>query len=376
MRCARAEAWQNCVMHKKTPSSIEAQSLPAASGKLHPRNRHQGRYDFERLIAADVDVDGGLAAFVGVNAHGERGVDFADPAAVKALNRALLKESYGIVGWDIPEHNLCPPVPGRADYLHYLADLLAASNQGKIPKKKGLQVLDIGTGANCIYPLLGASEYGWQFVAADINAASLANAQKILDANPALAQQITLRLQPSANAIFKHIVNDDEWFDLSMCNPPFHTSLAEAREGTQRKWQNLGKVGLTQNSPSVVVPACRTGVLPAPTRLAGTILHQSTKANASLNFGGQDAELWCPGGELAFIGRMIKESATIATHCFWFTTLVSKSANLPGIYAALKQAKVYEHKTIAMSQGHKKSRLVAWTFLNPVQQAAWRKLRW
>ena len=307
-------------------------------GKLHPRNRHQGRYDFDRLIAAD--ADSGLAAFVGVNAHGELGVDFSDPAAVKALNRALLKESYGIVGWDIPEHNLCPPVPGRADYLHYLADLLAASNQGKIPKKKGVQVLDIGTGANCIYPMLGASEYGWQFVAADINAASLANAQKILDANPALAQQITLRLQPSANAIFKHIVNDDEWFDLSMCNPPFHTSLAEAREGTQRKWQNLGK------------------------------------ANASLNFGGQDAELWCPGGELAFIGRMIKESATIATHCFWFTTLVSKSANLPGIYAALKQAKVVEHKTIAMSQGQKKSRLVAWTFLNPVQQAAWRKLRW
>ena len=321
-------------MRPKTPPRLE--TPPITDGKLHPRNRHQGRYDFARLVRAEPQ----LAAFLAVNAHGEQGLDFADPAAVKALNRALLTECYGIVRWDIPANSLCPPVPGRADYLHYLADLLAASNQGRIPKKAGVQVLDIGTGANCIYPLLGVSEYQWQFVASDINAASLANAQSILDANPKIAQQISLRLQTSANAIFKNITLDDEWFDLSMCNPPFHTSLAEAREGTLRKWQNLGK------------------------------------EKSSLNFGGQDAELWCAGGELAFIQRMIKESCAISTRCFWFTTLVSKSTNLPGIYAALKQAKVTDFKTMAMSQGQKQSRLVAWTFLNPAQQAAWRKLRW
>jgi 23S rRNA (adenine1618-N6)-methyltransferase len=322
-------------MRVKTPFKSE-NTTPIAGGKLHPRNRHQGRYDLVRLAQAETD----LAAFLMTNVHGELGVDFVDPAAVKALNRALLKDSYGIVGWNIPEQNLCPPVPGRADYLHYLADLLAGSNQGRIPKNKEVRVLDIGTGANCIYPLLGVSEYQWQFVASDINADSLANAQMILDANPRLLSQISLRLQSSANAVFKNVVLDDEWFDLSMCNPPFHTSLAEAREGTQRKWQNLGK------------------------------------ENAQLNFGGQDAELWCAGGELAFIQRMIKESSAISTRCFWFSTLVSKSASLPGIYAALKQSKVLDHKTIAMSQGQKQSRLVAWTFLNPVQQAAWRKLRW
>ncbi|MDO8652664.1 MAG: 23S rRNA (adenine(1618)-N(6))-methyltransferase RlmF [Undibacterium sp.] len=321
-----------------TAPGMTTGATPAS--KLHPRNRHQGRYDFARLLKAEPDLNN----FLSINEHGDQGIDFADAAAVKALNRALLKDSYGIQGWDIPPQNLCPPVPGRADYLHYLADLLAGSNRGVIPKKKGLQALDIGTGANLIYPLIGSSEYGWEFVAADINPASLANAQAILDLNPKLAQKINLRLQPSANAIFKGIVGDDEWFDLSMCNPPFHTSLAEAREGTQRKWQNLGKPG--------------------------------SESQSSLNFGGQDAELWCPGGELAFIQRMIKESAQIATRCFWFTTLVSKSASLPGIYAALKQAKVQEQKTIAMSQGQKQSRFVAWTFLTPVQQAAWAKLRW
>lgn len=344
MLLSGGRACQNRVMRTKPPSATTGK-LPAASttnsnGKLHKRNRHQGRYDFARLLQADP----GLANFLSLNAHGEQGIDFADAAAVKSLNRALLQDSYGIQGWDIPEHNLCPPVPGRADYVHYLADLLADSNRGVIPKKKRLQVLDIGTGANLIYPLIACSEYGWQFVAADINPISLANAQGILDANPKLAQQITLRLQPSANAVFKGIVDDDEWFDLSMCNPPFHTSLAEAREGTQRKWQNLGK--------------------------------STAQSETALNFGGQDAELWCPGGELAFIQRMIKESAQIATRCFWFTSLVSKSASLPGIYAALKQAKVQEQKTISMTQGQKQSRLVAWTFLNPAQQAAWAKLRW
>ncbi|BBP01981.1 23S rRNA (adenine(1618)-N(6))-methyltransferase RlmF [Sulfuriferula nivalis] len=315
---------------------LEPSQPPLTS--FHPRNRHQGRYDFERLLLADAI----LADFVHVNAHGDLSIDFADSAAVKALNRALLHDSYGIKDWNIPQHNLCPPIPGRADYVHNLADLLAASNLGVIPKTA--QVLDIGTGANCIYPLIGHSEYGWDFVASDINADSLANAEAILLANSAHAQHIQLRLQSDASAIFTGIIGDDEWFDLTMCNPPFHASPTEARAGSQRKWQNLGKSN-KQNEPA-------------------------------LNFGGKDAELWCAGGEQGFIQRMIAESAQIPTRCYWFTTLVSKSATLPSIYTALKQVNVQTHKTINMHQGQKQSRLVAWTFLNPVQQAAWRKLRW
>lgn len=312
------------------------------SSKLHPRNRHQGRYDFARLVAAD----SALAVFVMRNEYGESSIDFADPVAVKALNRALLKSEYGILDWDIPEQQLCPPVPGRADYLHYLADLLTSTNKGVPPKKNLLSVLDIGTGANGIYPLIGISEYGWQFTATDINAASLANVQRILNANPALAVRINLRLQPSANAIFNNIIFDDDWFDLSMCNPPFHTSMAEAQAGSQRKWNNLGKE------------------------------KQADATTPILNFGGRDAELWCPGGELAFIERMITESASIPGRCFWFSTLVSKSDNLPALKAALKRVKALEIKEIAMSQGNKQSRFLAWTFLTPPQQTAWKKLRW
>lgn len=319
---------------------MAAGAIPAS--KLHPRNRHGGRYDFPRLMEVDVE----LGNFVAVNAHGELSIDFANPAAVKALNRALLKASYGIRAWDIPPQNLCPSVPGRADYLHYLADVLASSNGGVIPTTDTMRVLDIGTGANCIYPLIAASEFGWRFVATDINSVSLQNAQAILDSNPVLAKLITLRLQPSPGAILEGVVFADEWFDLTLCNPPFHASLSEASAGTQRKWKNLGK----QDGGKTT--------------------------NPGLNFGGQDAELWCPGGEQSFIQQMIEESAQIPTRCFWFSTLVSKAASLPGIYAALKRSKVLEHKTIAMRQGQKQSRLITWTFLNPAQQAAWRKTRW
>ena len=89
---------------------------------LHPRNRHSGRYDFPKLIAACPE----LGEYVILNPYGKQSIDFANPDAVRVFNRALLRQFYGIQHWDIPAGYLCPPVPGRADYLHGLADLLAA----------------------------------------------------------------------------------------------------------------------------------------------------------------------------------------------------------------------------------------------------------
>lgn len=312
---------------------------------FHPRNRHQGQYDFTALIDADRDAGAmTLGHFVSTNSYGDLSIDFADAKAVKALNRALLKHQYGINAWDIPDDYLCPPVPGRADYIHGLADLLIAANQGKFPKKNSVHIVDIGTGANGIYPLIGSQEYTWNFVAADINPDALANLQNIMLANPQLSKKIKLRLQTDRAQIFHNVIHQDEWFDLSICNPPFHTSAAEAQNGTIKKWQNLGK------------PASQT--------------------EANLNFGGQAAELWCPGGELQFISQMIDESRQFSTQCFWFSSLVSKSSNLDAIKNTLKQAKVVEQKVITMQQGSKQSRFVAWTFLTPAQQIAWAKLRW
>jgi 23S rRNA (adenine1618-N6)-methyltransferase len=302
---------------------------------LHPRNLHRGRYDFAQLCASSPE----LAAFVALNEYGNETINFTDPAAVKALNRALLLHHYGVKNWDVPAHYLCPPIPGRADYLHYLADLLGESHGGAIPRGQSVRVLDIGVGANCIYPLIGHATYGWQFVGTDIDTVALENAQSILDANQ-LGEAVTLRFQESPTAIFANVTDADEFFDLTLCNPPFHASLAEARQGTQRKWKNLGK-------------------------------ENNKHKNPVLNFGGQSMELCCEGGEEAFVTRMIEDSISGHSNCLWFTTMISKSSSLPHVYRALKYAGATDNRTIEMSQGQKKSRILAWTFMDKNQQRDW-----
>ena len=324
----------------------DVHKAPIKKYDLHPRNRPRSRYDFDAIIQSSPN----LAHFVKLNAYQEASIDFSNPDAVKALNQALLKKYYAIEHWDIPGNYLCPPIPGRADYLHYIADFLATLNNGAIPMGANIRALDIGVGANAIYPLIGQREYGWRFVGADIDTNAIANAQRIVDSNHGLAASIELRLQVAPLAIFNGIIKQDERFDFTMCNPPFHASLAEAQAGTRRKWQNLNKDTITKKRVQHKTPA--------------------------LNFGGQSNELYCAGGEEAFVNSMINESKQFTNNCLWFTSLISKASNLPSVYRTLKKAGAFEVKTIAMAQGQKKSRLVAWTFLNTQQQSAWCKRYW
>ena len=312
----------------------------AGKEMLHPRNRHRGRYDFPHLITSHPP----LAPFVATNAYGDESIDFADPAAVKALNAAILKHHYQIAHWDIPPHFLCPPIPGRADYLHYAADLLAEVNAGTVPHGPTVRVLDVGVGANCVYPLVGHREYGWSFVGSETNPIALATAQRTITGNPGLADHIEVRLQAKPGSIFRGIVRPAERFALVICNPPFHGSLAEAQAGTQRKLANLKLSAATDT----------------PVR----------------NFGGHGGELWCPGGETAFVSRMIAESATMPRAVLWFTSLIAKAANLPAVLNALTAVKPRQTRVIEMAAGQKKSRLVAWTFHDQQLREAWRSNHW
>ena len=151
----------------------------ATKTKLHPRNQHREGYDFARLVEQSPELE----AFTISNPVGQTTIDFQDVEAVRMLNRALLKNYYSINFWDIPTNYLCPPIPGRVDYIHYLADLLACSNDQKIPRGRNIKALDIGTGASLVYPLIGQSEYGWHFTGVDIDPAALKSAQQICQFN-------------------------------------------------------------------------------------------------------------------------------------------------------------------------------------------------
>ena len=304
------------------------------SKTLHSRNFHNDRYDFKALIKTNPD----LQEFVKPNKYGDLSIDFANPQAVISLNKALLAHFYGIKNYTIPDGYLCPPIPGRADYVHHIADLLASCNNGVIPKGKAVIGLDVGIGANGIYAIIGSSVYDWNFVGSDIEIESIKSVENIVNSNEILKEKIECKLQTNPENIFTGIIKADEFYDFTLCNPPFHKSLKDAMDGNKRKVQNLTKQKTTKSA---------------------------------LNFGGKNNELWCKGGEVTFISNMIKESFEFKNNVLWFSTLVSKKENLPLIYKKLEEIKVKEIKTIDMSQGQKITRIVAWSFFDTKEQKKW-----
>ncbi|MEL0631306.1 23S rRNA (adenine(1618)-N(6))-methyltransferase RlmF [Pseudoalteromonas carrageenovora] len=292
------------------------------SNKLHPRNQHLDGYDLDMLCKKH----NALAPFIVITPAGSKSIDFSNNKAVKTLNQALLKAHYNVEFWDIPDQNLCPPIPGRVDYIHYLADLLSTDNQQNIPTGRKIKALDIGTGANLVYPLTGSHEYNWHFTGSDIDASSIKIAKQIAQFN---GLKITLKQQKNASSIFKSIINQKDLFHVTLCNPPFHASADEANKGTERKWKNLGKT-----------------------------------PQSALNFGGQNNELWCEGGEEKFISNMITESEQFSEQVIWFTSLVSKKETLAALEEKLSTLPIAEYKIIDMAQGQKISRFIAWSYFD------------
>jgi 23S rRNA (adenine1618-N6)-methyltransferase len=322
----------------KTPINVSNAKLKGKNkesqrGSLHSNNRHQGRYDFPKLCATTPE----LSAYLVPNPLGDQTIDFSNAKAVLCLNKALLAHFYGVQFWDLPESYLCPPIPGRADYIHYLADLIAdsrslPSTQSKTTIKTKARILDVGTGANLIYPIIGSQAYGWTFVASDIDETAIHSARLIAESNANLKKKIKVVQQKNKQSFFQGIINESDYFAATMCNPPFHSSAQEATAGSERKWRNL----------------------------------KGDKAGAGkqtqLNFGGKNNELWCEGGERAFVKGMIHESAKFQTQVAWFTSLISKEENLKPLKQMLSKVGVSEVKIIKMTQGQKQSRILAWRF--------------
>lgn len=322
---------------------------------MHPRSVHNNGYPFKKLVAVLPE----LSQYI-VNKYGKLSIDFSNALAVKSLNTALLKYYYGIEKWDVPNRYLCPPVPGRADYVHALADLLADPIYGSLPcnakiKQQGKPIhgLDIGTGANLIYPIIASQSYSWLMSATEIDPKAFEHAKSIQTNNSVLKDVVDVRQQLNQHNIFKGVVKQDEYFTFSMCNPPFFKSKKEAIEANQRKNTNLLANRIKRN----------------PTPNQPPHKHQTSKQQTykkyvqpSFNFGGQPNELWCDGGELLFIRNMINESQHFKTQIGFFTTLISNKANIRPIKNELKKVSANKVKVVNMNQGNKVSRFIAWTF--------------
>lgn len=325
-------------MNKSKQMKIKTQR----KGTLHSRNIHVGQYDFLALIKACPD----LKAFVIKNPKGDFTINFSDAKSVLLLNRSLLAHFYQIDFWQIPAGYLCPPIPGRVDYIHYIADLLEQSSSGKILKGSKIRGLDVGCGANCIYPILGSRSYGWSFVGADIDITAIKTAKLLVNANKNITKKIEIRHQTHSNNIFTGVIKTADSFAFTMCNPPFHSSMEQATAGSLLKQKNLNKKSSTKKN----------------------ILTINRKGIPTLNFSGQKHELSCTGGEIAFVKKMVEESVLVQKQVCWFTCLLSKGDNVGPIKTLLTQQGVKDVKVIEMSQGHKISRFIAWTYLEKSEQ--------
>ena len=301
---------------------------------FHPRNIHQGRYDMTALVAAYPPLAAHIIKTIGEG----QSINFFDSVAVQALNTALLIKYYDISQYSLPSGSLCPPIPGRAEYIHHLADVIYAGSVPTTKTSKSPRILDIGTGANMIYPIIGIASYGWLFVGSDISTKALHHAQGLIDDNQLAG--VSLRHQPNKDLILTDIIGADEYFEAVMCNPPYYSSAEEAKAATTRKNQNLG--------------------------------HSSTNHR---NFGGADHELWTAGGELAFIKKMIVESSQLQTSCLWYTSLVSSKQNLIALEQALTAVQAAKVQVIPLQHGNKISHVLCWTYLNDKGRQAWRQYR-
>lgn len=294
---------------------------------MHKKNKHTDDYNFDQLAT----VYPNIVPFIYTNANNKKTIDFANPKAVKALNAALLKSHYDIDFWEFPDHFLCPPIPGRVDYIHHISDLLERSKL-----TNNITVMDIGSGANCIYPLLGTAVYDWDFIAVESNDDALKHAQHIIDKNN-LKDKIKLKKQDDVAHVLNGVLNKTDQVTVTMCNPPFFKNEEDALKATTSKLKGLGK----------------------PT-------DQMIR-----NFAGQAHELWYKGGEKAFLHNYLYESSLLKTQSFWYTSLVSNKDNVKTIHQSLKKLGATAVLTIGMNIGNKKSRIVAWTFLDEEQQQNW-----
>lgn len=330
---------QKCMYTSTTRLASTARTV--GKGALHSRNKHIGRYNIELLLKDSPSLQ---QYIVKTREGDDKTIDFTNPSAVRMFNAALLKTYYGINKWEFNSDYLTPPIPSRADYIHYLADVINEETPLTNSSSLSCKIIDIGCGSSCIYPLLGHASYQWRFTGTDIDETAIKSAKNILKLNGIGSDKIDIRHNSDSKTIFKNIIKSQtDMYVASICNPPFHKSIDDVHAASSRKWSNLKRNDLSMAK--------------------------------TLNFAGNENELYCDGGEVQFVSTMMRESAlpNIKYKILWFTTLVSKQENLDVFYSILESLSVEDYITINMEQGQKKSRILCWTFVRKADQSNWLK---
>lgn len=268
-----------------------------------------------------------LLKYITTNAStGRSHFDFMSDESIRLYNQALLDEWFGIK-IELPPNHLCPTALSRTRYIRWIDELLKYCGEGE---KAGI---DVGTGASCVYPLIGHAIYGWKFIASDIDDESLEWAAKNIESNGWTNSIATVKAKRSSDSTDEtprynildglldvdndRLLNGGPSFSklhFTMCNPPYFDSPDEK----------------FQRDDTVCVAT--------------------------------DGELATAGGELEFVKQMIRESSALGTRISWYTTLFGRKVNLKPLLRYLQTFPVADVQHTTFVQGKNSRWAIAWTF--------------
>ncbi|WVO19840.1 uncharacterized protein IAS62_001130 [Cryptococcus decagattii] len=284
---------------------------------MHQNNPYlKQKPDFARLASRYPK----FAPFVNISEDGYPSIDFQNPAALRELTKCLLKEDWNL-DVDLREDRLCPTIPNRLDYIYHMLDL-----EPHLPSSslRPLRILDVGTGATAIYPILLARlRPDSRIVATEIDEGSYHHAKATLEKNNIPSSSISIVKSPTPDPILFPLLQSkgkcEEW-DFTICNPPFFASTQEMLQGVELKDRQA---------------------------------HAAPTAS--------DNELITRGGELAFITSMIRESIDIGQRCTWYTTLVGKYSSLQPLIETLRDLKIDNYFITNIKQSRTSRWILGWS---------------
>ncbi|XP_053376165.1 RNA N6-adenosine-methyltransferase mettl16-like [Mercenaria mercenaria] len=282
---------------------------------MHPRNIYKTRKPDFKALSSKYDY---FNEKVKVNASGKVILDFKDPAALRALFRALLEDDFGLAV-TVPLDRLIPTVPQRVNYILWLEDIIG--------KENGAKGIDIGTGSSCIYPLLGCRLNQWQFLASEIDDQNMYFANKNVASNK-MEDKITIK-KVTEDTLLIGLVDENEIYDFSMCNPPFYSDHLEAQGITSARNDDRSE--------------------------------SSSISTAS------EAESIAWGGEVRFVTQMIEESLILKNKIRVYTSLLGKKMSLSLLKDVLQRKKVPKYASTEFCQGKTMRWGIAWTFDETVE---------
>ncbi|CAM9372156.1 unnamed protein product [Chrysoparadoxa australica] len=280
----------------------------------------------------------------------DRVLDWGDPAAVKCLTQTLLLHDFQLV-WDMPLDRLCPPLPNRLNYICWLSELMKLrplqDRQGEV------RGVDIGTGASCIYPLLGERTQGWKFLAVDTDATSIAWATKNVAAN-ALKGMIEVHASHSP----AHFSPTHTYPLVSFSS----SSLSPSRSQSQPHSTDTAQSGPLSVALSGAAGTFDFSMTNPP--FFGDVSEAGGKPSSSTSAAMTEREVACEGGEVAFVGAIIEDSIRLKDRVRWCTTMLGKKGSLSKLASKLRSAGVTNVRAAEFCQGRIKRWGLGWSFTN------------